>query len=178
PIAPAVYTGGTPPKSGAPYILARNTCDGLLVLTGNPCVSITNRAVDCMATNMTYQWQFCVTNNSPDPIQFLSLLDLPPGVTVNQDIITLPSVLSNGKGACLTIFVTNTPGLTNMCFTVGAHTTNFFKCCSITNCITFAPCCVFFSAESVVPVPGSGCFNYTFTVKNVTSIPIKYLYLV
>src|SRR5882672_1527446 len=30
-------------------------------------------------------------------------------------------------------FITNTPGLTNFCFTIGAHSSNFFQCCSITN---------------------------------------------
>jgi hypothetical protein len=145
------------------------------------CVTITNRSVDCISTNMTYRWQFCVTNTGTDPIKYLSILDLPPGVTVNQDIITLPSVLNPGQGTCQTIFVTNTAGLTNLCFTVGAHSTNFFKCCSVANCITFEPCCVFFSAERPpLPLSASGCYDYIFTVKNVTvpPIPIKYLFLV
>ncbi len=161
--------------TGKPFIIG----GGCGTVIDQPCLSITNRAVDCMSTNQTYKWDFCVTNTWTDPIKYLSLTDLPGGVTVNQDIITLPSVLMPGQGTCLTIYITNTPGLTNMCFTIGAHTTNFFLCCSITNCLTFEPCCVFFSGETMTPIAGTGCYNYTFNVRNVTpSTTMRYLFLV
>jgi len=181
PGAPKLVTGGNPVTNGAPYILA-HSCDGLLVPTGpGCCMNITNKALDCVVTNKTYAWQFCITNCSTDGIKYLSFPDLgSSGVSPNQDLITLPSVLYPGQGTCLTVYLTNTTSLTNVCFTIGGHSTNLTVCCAITNCLTFTPCCVNFANESVAPIPGTGCYNYTFTFKNLTvpPVPIKYLILV
>ncbi|HTI70532.1 MAG TPA: hypothetical protein VMF06_11240 [Candidatus Limnocylindria bacterium] len=172
--ADMVYTAGDGTK-GAPYILAKGKG---LVSIGSACLSIKQQTVDCLSTNMTYQWQFCVTNTGADPIQYLSLLNVPPGLGVTPDLITLPSILTTGQGTCLSVIVTNTTGAKSACLTIGAHTTNFFKCCSITNCLDFAPCCLAFSDEKLVPVAGTGCYNYTFSVRNVSATPIKYIFLI
>jgi hypothetical protein len=180
PTAPKLYSGGSPLTNGAPYILARS-CDGSLVpLGGTCCLNITNQAVDCVTTNKTYLWQFCVTNCSTDIIKYLTLPDMATsGVIPGQDVITLPTALSPGQGTCVSLYLTNSIGLTNLCFTVGAHSTNFFFCCSVTNCLKFAPCCVSFSSESLVPLAGSGCFTYTFSIKNDTqTVPLRYIVLV
>ena len=156
----------------------------IMPTTGVRCVKIDNKEVECINTNKTYLWQFCITNCWNQGIKHLSFLDLPPGLTISDEIVTLPSVLLPGQGTCLTLYLTNAPGLTNVCFTVGAHTTNFFECCSVTNCLTLAPCCVYLTGEKLTPIftfpPVANCYNYTFTVKNVTCppIPIKYMFLV
>lgn len=148
------------------------------------CVKIDNKLVECINTNKTYEWQFCVTNCWNQGIKYLSFLDLPPGLDINEDIVMLPSVLPPGQGLCLTNYFTNTAGLTNLCFTVGAHTTNLLECCSVTNCLTLAPCCLYLTSEKLTPIfmipPMGNCYNYTFTVKNVASppLPLSYLLLV
>jgi hypothetical protein len=169
----AIYTAGDG-TVGAPYIMAKGKG---LVPIGSGCISITNRAVDCIATNNTYQWQFCVTNSFTNGIKFLSLLDLPAGVTVSQDIVSLPTELSPGQGTCLTLFLTNASTQTNICFTVGAHSTNFALCCSITNCLAITPCCTYFSNETIVPIAGQpGCYNYSVVVRNLSTVPVKYIF--
>ena len=143
------------------------------------CIELTNQAVNCIGTNMTYEWQFCVTNSSTNVFKYLDFPDLPAGVTINEDIVVLPTDLNPGEVACHTLYITNTAGLTNLCFTVGAHDADLDQCCSISNCITFTPCCVSISQESLVPLPG-GCYDYTFTVENThfPPAPAEYLMLV
>jgi hypothetical protein len=174
PISSKIYTAGDG-TNGAPYILAKGKG---LTPVGSSCLAISNQALDCLSTNMTYQWQFCVTNTGVDTIKYLSLLNFPPGVLPNTDIITLAAPLSPGQGTCLSVLLTNTSGLKDVCFSIGAHNANLFECCSVTNCLTFNPCCLAFSGESFVPVAGTGCYNYTFTVKNVSSSTMQYLFLV
>jgi len=145
------------------------------------CITIANRAVECISTNNTYAWNFCVTNNFNGPIGFLSFPDMPPGVTIDHDILPLNTVLQPGEGTCLTVYLTNSSGASNVCFLVGAHSTNMVQCCSITNCLTFTPCCAYFTKtaeEHLVPIPGQpNCYNYFFNVKNVSSSYVKYIYL-
>lgn len=164
---------------GAPYIMAKGK--GLVPDPPHDCcVTITNKLVECLETNMTYKWDFCITNCWTNSIKYLSILDLPPGVTPSEDIITLQPVLSPGQGTCLTLYLTNAAGLTNLCFTVGAHTTNFFECCSVTNCLTLPPCCVWIFNDVATPITGqANCYTYTQAViKNLSSTPMKYLFFV
>ena len=146
------------------------------------CIKITNKSVECVDTNMTYQWDFCITNCWTESIKYFSFLDLPPGVTLNEDIITLPLPLAPGQGTCLTLYLTNKSGLefTNLCFTVGAHTTNFNVCCSVIHCLTLPPCCVWISNDVATPITGQpNCYTYNpGMIKNLSLVPVKYLFLV
>jgi hypothetical protein len=91
------------------------------------CLIATNEVVDCIDTNKTYQYKLCVTNQFSGPISYLSFVDLPTGVTFSPDIYTLSQPLNPGQGTCVTIYVTNSAGVSNICFTLGAHTTNFVR---------------------------------------------------
>jgi hypothetical protein len=143
------------------------------------CLTITNRALDCIATNNTYAWSFCVTNGFNGPVGFLSFPDLPAGVTINKDILPLNPVLQPGEGTCVTLYLTNTLGATNLCFTVGAHSTNMAQCCSITNCLNIIPCCAYIASESTVPIhgPPPNCYTYNLTIKNESQEFVSYVYL-
>jgi hypothetical protein len=149
-----------------------------IIPPGTSCLSITNRSVDCIGTNNTYAWSFCITNQFTNAIGWISITDLPSGVTVSQDLIPLNPVLQPGQGRCFTLSLTNSAvNLTNVCFTMGTHSTDFFLCCSTTNCLTLAPCCAYVPpgslvgpSESLVAIPGQpNCYNYTVTVRNVSS---------
>lgn len=145
------------------------------------CLTITNQSVNCLSnmTYQTYQWQFCVTNCSQDIFEYLDIPDLPAGVTLSENIVTLWPVLNPGQGTCLTLYITNTiPDLASLCFTIWAHNTNLVQCCSISNCITLPSCCMSLSDESLVPLPGTGCYNYYFTIQNTSPFPTEYLMLV
>jgi len=177
PFDPSYTTGGPDYKGSGGDV-------EIMPTEGSCCVRITNKPAECIETNMTYLWQFCITNCWTNDLKYFSFVDLPQGITLSAEIITLPTLLKPGQGTCLSVYVTNSTGLTNACFTVGAHTTNFFECCSVTNCITFAPCCLYLSEERLLPIymspPMAGCYNFTFNVKNVTvpPVPMSYLFLV
>jgi hypothetical protein len=152
-----------------------------------PCVSsgclfITNEVIDCVGTNGTFVYTFCATNQFNGPISYFSLLDPPPGVTFTPDVIALNTVLQPGQGACQTVTVSfSGTGPTNICFRIGAHTTNFVQCCATPHCITLPKCCANITQEATVPIAGSAnCYNYTFTLNNVTvpPVPIQYIVLV
>ncbi len=149
-------------------------------IIGSPsCLSITNRSLECISTNGVYAWNFCVTNQTADPIGFLSFPNLPASVTIQSNILQFLPALQPGQGTCLTINITNKSGPTNLCFIVGAHATNFVQCCAITNCLTFTPCCAFIFHETVAAVPGAAnCFNYTFTLRNVSTQATSFVYLI
>src|SRR5206468_11588574 len=109
------------------------------------CLFITNEVVDCIDTNGTFTYKFCVTNQFNGPISYLSLLDPPTGVTFNPDVIALPVTLQPGQGICVSVTITNTSTATNLCFRIGAHTTNFVQCCAVPHCINLPKCCVYLS---------------------------------
>ena len=187
PFAPKIFSGGG--TNGAPYMLA-SACDGITPIPSNApsgCLSITNRSVDCIGTNNTYAWSFCITNQFTNAIGWISITDLPSGVTISQDLIPLNPVLQPGQGQCFTLLLSLTNSavnLTNVCFSMGAHSTDFFLCCSTTNCLTLAPCCAYVPpkspvgpSESLVPIPGQpNCYNYTVTVRNVSSEGAEYIF--
>jgi hypothetical protein len=146
---------------------------------GSGCVQITNQTVACVNTNQAYLWSFCVTNNFTNEIQYLSIPNPPAGVTFSEDIIKLPVDLNPGQGACVSLYVTNQSTNATICFTMGAHNTNFFACCSFSNCLTFAPCCAFVSSEKLQPIAGSpNCYSYTVTLENTTTNTIQYVSLI
>jgi len=170
-----IYSGGIPVMKGSPYIMVRGV--GVTAL-GDNCLSITNQSVDCISTNSTYAWNFCVTNRFSGPIGFLSFPDLPAGMMIDHDILRLNPVLQSGQGTCLTLYITNTLGPTNLCFTIGAHSTNFFQCCSISNCLAFAPCCAYVVTQATAPISGPppNCYNYYLKIKNVSQEIVSYFY--
>ena len=142
-----------------------------------PCVCITNKSVDCISTNGTYAWSFCMTNTWTNAIQYLSFPDLPAGVAINRDIVALNPVLQPGQGTCLTLYITNRLGPTNICFSLGVGATNFFNCCEITNCLTLAPCCAYVTNESTAAISGQGdCYTYSLKIKNVSPISVSYIF--
>jgi hypothetical protein len=104
----------------------------------NSCLGLTTRTLKYFSTNNVVFWEFCVTNAFTNEIKFLSVFDLPAGISASQEIISLPSDLNPGQGACLSLFFTNSPKLTNFCFTMGAHSTNFVLCCSSALCLAAA----------------------------------------
>ena len=92
-----------------------------------------------------------------------------------------------GSISNLLLSLTNSDvNLTNVCFTMGAYSTDFSRCCSTTNCLTLAPCCAYVPpgsvcvvgpSERLVPIPGQpNCYNYTVTVRNVSSEGAEYIF--
>ena len=168
------YSGGSPVMSGTPYIMVRGTN---VTLVGS-CLCITNKSVDCISTNGTYAWNFCVTNCWNHAIQYISFPDLPPGVTINSDVHLINPALQPGQGTCLTLYLTNTVGPTNFCFTIGVIATNFVECCSTTNCLTLVPCCNYFTNAVPHSIPGQpNCYTLSLAVKNVSQPPMDVSYL-
>lgn len=170
------YSGGSPLMSGTPYIMVRGT--NVIPILGG-CLCITNKFVDCISTNGTYAWSFCVTNCWTNAIQYISFPDLPPGVTINSDVHLINPALQPGQGTCLTLYLTNTVGPTNFCFTIGVIATNFIDCCSTTNCLTLVPCCNYFTNAVAHSIPGQpNCYTLSLAVKNVSQPPMDVSYLI
>ncbi len=146
------------------------------------CLVVTNEVLNCISNNGTYSYKFCATNFFNGPISHITLLDPPPGVTFTPDIINLATPLLPGQGNCFEVTVRYTgTGPTNVCFRFGAHNSNFVQCCASPHCVVLPDCCAYIYNESLTPIPGQGgCYNYTFTVRNVVwpPTPIQYLILV
>jgi hypothetical protein len=171
-----LYSGGVPVLAGSPYIMVRGSN---ITVLGNTCVSLTNELVTCVNSNQTYLWNFCVTNNFTNEIQYLTIPNPPPGVTFSEDIIKLPVDLLPGQGTCVSLYVTNQSTNNNVCFEMGAHNTNLFLCCSFSNCLTFAPCCAYVTNETLRALPRSpNCYTYTVTIENTTASTIQYVFLI
>jgi hypothetical protein len=146
---------------------------------GDTCISISNQSVTCINTNQTYNWSFCVTNNFTGEINYLSIPNPPAGVTFSKDILQLPVDLQPGQGTCVSLYFTNMSASTNICFTMGAHNTNFFLCCSINVCLALPPCCANVTNETLHAIRGQpNCYTYNLIFENTTTSTIQWVYLV
>ena len=103
-------------------------------------------------------------------------------MTFTPDIIPLSTPLQPGQGTCVTVAVTYTNGTpTNICFRIGAHTTNFVQCCAVPHCLSLPSCCAYIFKETLVPNSTQpNCYNYIFTIKNLTvpPVPVQYILLI
>ena len=142
------------------------------------CVNLGCQRVECVQDG---QWSYslCVTNLEGSPLNFLSLLNAPGGVTFTPNFINLAPPLNPGQSTNLTITINGPAALTNLCFDVGAYTTNeVAPACSIPNCVALPACCNRVLASSVTYGTVSGLtstYNYSITIQNVTGNPLKFV---
>lgn len=143
-----------------------------------PCLSVGCEALQCV-TNGVWNYRFCVTNLSKDVIQYVSFLDLPPGVTFTPSIFTASPPLLPGQATNVTVTINAPVGSTNVCFTMGLHTTNFVKCCGVLHCVALPECCTRLIDSSMTYLTNSGptsFYNYTITFQNLSSDSVKYVF--
>jgi hypothetical protein len=160
--------------------VVKNTSATVTKTWVDSCASVGCESLDCV-TNGVWSYRFCVTNLTKDLVQYVSLLDLPPGVTVTPALINLSTTLATGQGTNLGVTVSGPVGLTNLCFTLGVHTTNLVKCCGVLHCVELPECCTRILTNTMTFVSSSGgtsTFNYQLTFQNLSAGPVKYVFFV
>jgi hypothetical protein len=166
-----INDGGDKTRIGDVEVYRRN-CD---------CLQFSKEELTCV-TNGVYQYSFCFTNLFSSEISYLVFLDLPPGVTVTPGpIVPLPSQIQPGQGACMTVTIKDTSGhaLSNLCYRVSIHNRNFDECCVVEHCVDIPKCCALLLKEKLsCSSDGSGSISYSFTLQNLTTLPIQYVFFV
>ena len=143
------------------------------------CMAVTRERIVCN-TNGTYTYSLTVSNLFNGPVDYLAFVDLPPGVTMTPNPYPLPTTLTNGGSATISVTVTspNTDG-TNFCFRISAHTKDFQECCAIRHCITLPQCCGQIFKEKLEKVQGTtNNYTYSFTFLNLSTNAVQHLFLV
>ncbi len=143
------------------------------------CITFNNERLECLGNN-SFNWSFCVTNTGTLTNGHLVILDLPPGVTVDSQIINLNPPLAPGEGACTSITFTLSPDVkTNtLCFRVAAHTPDFNECCVIPKCLNLPDCCGIIGSESIKCDSAAGTFSWSMTITNLSGVTAAYLVVV
>ncbi len=142
------------------------------------CVAVGCEALQCV-TNGVWNYRFCVTNLTKEIVQYVSLLDPPPGVTFTPSVFTVNPPLLPGQATNVTVTITAPPGSTNICFTLALHTTNFVTCCGVLHCVALPECCTRIIDSSMTYITNSGptsIYNYTITFQNLSSGSVKYVF--
>ncbi len=142
------------------------------------CVNLGCPAVECLSDG-TWSYSFCITNIGANPMNFVSLFNPPPGVSFVPGLITLSPPLNSGQSRTVSLLIHGPITLSNICFKVGAHTTNeVIPSCSIPNCIDLPTCCNRILANSLTfagTVGSVSTYNYSITLQNVTGSPLKFV---
>jgi Bacterial Ig-like domain (group 1) len=123
-----------------------------------------------------YVWQFRFQNMSGRNVSHLFLVDLPPGVTVDQDhFVFTPSVSTSSLPIKVTLKGAK-PGPVS--FKVVLLDESLDECCSITVSLNLLPC----DCAQVVSDKPPGCldpisppFRYSFTLQNLSPIQAQYV---
>lgn len=177
-------TGG----AGTDYIVASfTTKDGVVNSSAtvtktwkNDCAVFGCETLECV-TNGVWRYRFCVTNLTKDTIQYVSFVNLPPGAAVTPNIVAFSPGLPPGGFTNTTVTLTGPAGMTNFCFTLGLHTTNFVRCCSVLHCVELPECCVRVVENKLSFVGSTGptnFYNYVLTLQNLTANSVHYVMLV
>lgn len=143
------------------------------------CFVISDETIECLSTNGTYTYTFSLTNYFNGPLDYLVFADTPGVVVLPSPVIHLPTTLTNGQGTTLTVTLQATNSLppSNVCFFISVHEEHFMECCAETHCITLPTCCALITNECVV-CDTNGNYIFTFDYQNLSTMPIKYIYLV
>ena len=174
--------------AGTDYITASFTTAAGTVITSptvsktwiDACARIGCERIECL-TNGVWSLKLCVTNLSPDTMEYISLLDTPAGVSLSPNILHLVPPLATGQGTNISVTITGPVSLSNLCFTLAVHTTNFVKCCSVMHCVRLPECCTRILENQLTFVSASGptsTYNYLLTFQNLSTTPVKYLFFV
>jgi hypothetical protein len=177
-------TGGP----GTDYITASYaTATGVVITSAtvtktwiDACARIGCERLECL-TNGVWSYRLCVTNLSADTMEYISLLDTPAGVTLAPNLFHLAPPLTTGQGTNITVTLAGPVGMTNVCFTLAIHTTNFVKCCSVMHCVAVPECCTRILENILTFVSASGptsTYNYMLTFQNLSTTPVKYVFFV
>jgi hypothetical protein len=142
------------------------------------CVGVGCGALQCLSAG-TWSYNFCITNLGGTPMTALSLFNPPAGVNITPNLIPLSPPLNTLQVTNLAVTITGPASLTNICFKVGAHTTNELDFdCSIPVCVKLPACCNHVITNSLTYVSTVGTtstYNYSITIQNVTGSPIKFV---
>ena len=103
------------------------------------CLEVVEERFGCEGGDAISSYRFCVRNNSSDPLGYLTLVDLPPGVSATPYFIPLLPPLPPGQVRCVTVALSGLEASTNFCFRLLAHRPDFEECCMSEHCAAVAP---------------------------------------
>jgi hypothetical protein len=142
------------------------------------CVNLGCSALQCLSDG-TWSYNFCVTNLNGSSLAALSLLNAPTNVLFTPAVINLSPPLGVGQSTNLSVIINGPAALANICFSVGSYLTNGGALnCSIPDCLSLPTCCnrVITNTLTFVSTVGSvSTYNYSITIQNVTSVPLKFV---
>jgi hypothetical protein len=148
------------------------------------CLLVTNEVVRCV-TNGVYTYSFSVINQFREPVYWLTLIDLPPGVTVNGqpfgNMFYLDPPLATGDGTNFTVTLGYSGPPTNLCFRFTLHNDFFAECCAVEHCLRLDECCALIFNECVqtkTNAAGDLTYSYSFSFQNLSTSAVYYVFLV
>ncbi len=140
------------------------------------CLTLSEESLECLpGGNRTYT--FTVQNHVQGPVSWLGFLSTTPGVVPATQLIHLPSTLTNGQSATVSVTLNIPSSVTELCYRLSAHNENLEECCAITNCVPVPQCCAVIVNEKFDLNPQTGAGFYSFCVTNLTANQVGYLYL-
>jgi hypothetical protein len=143
----------------------------------DPCATISNGELLCdLDGSGNYTYTFDLTNNSGQDVKHLLILPDPGFNAIPSGLITLPTILPDTGTTQVSItFSGGNPG-DEFCFIISMNTVDFEECCAIRACITVPDCdCAQVHDEILEPLcDGTGCFQYTFDVDNLSGLDVHY----
>jgi hypothetical protein len=142
------------------------------------CFGFGAQTVECLGDG-AWSYTFCITNVSGNPLDSITLLNLPAGVSLTPGLIGLVPPLDVGQSTNLSVTINGPVSLASLCFKVGGLMINEVVLpCSITNCVNLPACCNRVITNSLTFVSTVGLvstYNYSITVQNVTGSPLKFV---
>ncbi len=183
-VACFTYTGNGGP--GLDYITASymNNSDHIITsgtvtkLWQGACINLGCQTVECLSDGV-WAYNFCITNLGGFPLTALSLINPPAGVSFTPSYINLAPPLGIGQSTNLSVTINGPLTLSNICFKVGAVTTNEGVLdCSVPDCLNLPACCNRVITNSLTFISTVGLvstYSYSITLQNVTGNPIKFV---
>lgn len=142
------------------------------------CVGIGCEHVECQSDG-TWTYKFCVTNLAAAPLLSVALQNPPAGVNFTPSLLNLSPPLNPGQFTNLTVSITSSTGPTKFCFAMGGIPESAgIEPCAIPHCVTLPACCnrvITNSLTFVSTVGGVSTYNYSITIQNITSYPLKFV---
>jgi hypothetical protein len=142
------------------------------------CVDVDCPVVECLSDGV-WNYQFCVTNLGATSLNNLSLFGAPAGVSFTPSLITLIPPLAGGQSTNLSVTIHGPITLSNICFQIGAHTTDeVVPLCDVPQCLTLPACCNRVITNSLTFASTIGLvttYSYSVTIQNITGVPLRFV---
>ena len=166
------------PGNGAGGIGVTNTSETVTKLWVGACMDVGCPTLECVSDGV-WNYRFCITNLGITPLNFVSMFGAPAGVSFVPNLIGLFPPLAGGQTTNLSVTINGPITLSNLCFKIGAHTTNeVIPTCDVPQCFNLPACCNRVITNSLTFVSTVGLvstYNYSITIQNVTGVPLKFV---